>query len=90
MSSTFRSVVDSTAYASLLSERDSYRQSCSRLEAELRKVRHELTLERYRRLSAVIALAIKCQDKATFERAAKERAGLGVTYVEAAEMEDAA
>jgi hypothetical protein len=82
-------IADDQAYARLASERDLYRQDCSRLEAELRKVRHELTLERYRRLSLVMAQAYTRQDRAAFEAAAKERAGLGVSFVEAAEMEAA-
>jgi hypothetical protein len=81
--------VNPHSYSKLLSERDLYRQDCSRLEAELRKVRHELTLERYRRLSLVMAQAYTRQDRAAFEAAAKERAGLGVSFVEAAEMEAA-
>lgn len=89
MSSPFRSVVDSAAYASLSAERDLLRQDRSRLEAELRKVRHELALEKYRRLSLVMSQAYSRQDRPAFEAAAKERAGLGVTYVEAAECEAA-
>jgi hypothetical protein len=83
-------IADDQAYARLASERDLYRQDCSRLEAELRKVRHAATLQRYRDLTDQMRLAIKYQDRAAFESAAKERAGLGVSYVEAAEMEDAA
>lgn len=77
------------AYGAALSTIDLLRQDRSRLEAELRAVRHELALERYRRLSLVMAQAYSRQDRAAFERAAKERAGLGVSFVEAAEMEAA-
>jgi hypothetical protein len=78
--------VNDQSYSQLLSTLDTVRQDRSRLEAELRKVRHELALEKYRRLTAVIKLAIERRDTVTWLEAAKERAGLGVSFVEAAEM----
>lgn len=78
--------VNDRCYAKLMAERDSYRQETSRLADELRKVRHELALEKYRRLSREMAQAYKRQDRAAWEKAAAERASLPVSHVEAAEM----
>lgn len=63
---------------------DFLRRQAAEQQAEISKLRHELAVERFRRLTLEIEKAIATKDEPSWSRLVAERMGLGVSFEEAA------
>lgn len=81
----------SGSHLALIRKADLLQHEVSRLERSLADALKALAVSEFKRLSAVIDLAIVRNDRETWSKAAGERMALGLTDVEASElMEEAA
>lgn len=79
----------SQAYADLLSKSDYQRHELTRLTDEVSRLTHELALEKARRLSVEIDLAIQSGDRESWAALVAERAGLTISTAELERVVDA-
>lgn len=63
---------------------DFLRRTTTVQEAEIKQLRRQLAVERFRRLTLEIEKAVAANDEAAWRKATTERMALGVTHEEAA------